>query len=224
MTHHNETIADCFNAYVSKPKKPNGHAVIVLHEIFGVTKHIRAVADRFAEDGYIAYAPDLFWRFKPGIELSHSKEDLESALKILGNYSEEAGIEDIAAVTSHIRSLSSFSGKVAVAGLCLGGKLAYLSAARTNIDAAITYYGVGIEKALDDFKNLRCPLQMHFGDQDIYVPELIRAQIQQAVAGYDVDFNVYPGANHGFYTRGSEQDLMLARQRSNEFLQRTLID
>lgn len=226
MSQHNESIAASpgqqFSAYVSEPRQPNGHAVIVLQEIFGVTRHVRAIADRFAEDGYLAYAPDLFWRVQPGIELSHSKEDVERAFAILGKYRDEDGLADITAVASNIRARAGFSGKVAVAGLCLGGKLAFLAAAHTPVDAAIAYYGVGIEKVLADAGRLRCPLQMHFGDQDRYVPAPARAQIEQAVAGRDVEFHTYPGADHGFYTRGAEQDIALARERSNAFLQRSL--
>ncbi|MBL0419371.1 dienelactone hydrolase family protein [Ramlibacter sp. AW1] len=225
-TPRNETIAAdggaSFQAYVSEPKQPNGHAVIVLQEIFGVTRHIRAIADRFAADGWLACAPDLFWREQPGIELSHSKEDIEKAFAIMGRYRDDDGMADIDAVARHVRARPGFDGRVAVAGMCLGGKLAYLAAARCEVDAAIAYYGVGIEKHLDLAPGLRCPLQMHFGDQDRYVPAEARAQIAQAVAGKPVQVHTYPGADHGFYTRGAEADIALARERSNEFLRQHL--
>lgn len=211
-----------FAAYVSEPARPNGHAVILLQEIFGLTAHVRRVADRFAEDGYLAYAPDLFWRMQPGVELSHSKEDMQKAFGFLERYRDEDGLADISATAARIRQRPGFNGRVAVAGLCLGGKLAYLAATLPGVDAAVGFYGVGIEKRLDAAGSLRCPLMLHFGDQDRYAPEAARRQIAEAVRGRAVEMHLYPGADHGFYTRGAEGDIALARERTNAFLQRAL--
>lgn len=211
-----------FQAYVSRPARPNGHAVIVLQEIFGVTKHVRGIADRFAEDGYLAFAPDLFWRFEPGVELSHSKEDMQKAMGLLERYRDEDGLADIASTAAHIRALPGFSGKVAAGGLCLGGKLAYLAATLQEIDAAVAFYGVGIERRLDAASAVRSPLQMHFGEWDAYVSAAARGEIAQALQGKAVETYLYPEADHGFYTRGSQADIDLARQRANAFLQQAL--
>ena len=208
----------CFQAYVSQPHQPNGHAVIVLQEIFGVTTHVRAVADRFAEDGFLAYAPDLFWRVRPGIELSHLKADIVTAMDLLAQYQDEDGLSDIAQTVEHVRAQPGFSGHIAVAGLCLGGKLAYLSATLPGVDAAVGFYGVGIETRLDAVPRLRCPLQLHFGDQDPYVPEAARQQVVQALHHRSAHIHLYPGAGHGFYTRGDASDMQLARQRTRDFL------
>ena len=108
-----------FAAYVSLPRQPNGHAVVVLQEIFGVTPHIRGIADRFAEDGYLALAPDLFWRVKPGMSLTHSREDMARAFALVQQYDELHGVEDIASCIAHVRRQPEFRGKVAVAGMCL---------------------------------------------------------------------------------------------------------
>ena len=219
MTSRIDTILDGLTAYVSIPAQPNGHAVIVLQEIFGVTRAIRGIADRFADDGYLAFAPDLFWRAQPGIELSHSKEDIAKAFGLLKNYSDDSGMEDVGSTARHIRSLPGFSGKVAVAGMCLGGMLAYLGAMRDDIDAAVGYYGVGIEKKLDRAALIRLPLQLHFGDRDPYVPDAARKAIVDAFASNPlVKIHEYPGADHGFYTRGSADDIALARERTNAFL------
>ena len=223
---HKEAVASAdgrsFDAYVSEPTNPNGHAVIVLQEIFGVTAHIRRVADRFAEDGYIAYAPDFFWRMHPGVELTHSKEDMQRAFNFLGQYKDEDGMADIVQTIAHIRRRTDFTGKVAAAGLCLGGKLAYLAATLPGVDAAVSFYGVGIEKRLDAAGAVRCPLMMHFGDQDSYISDQARQQITDALASKAVQSHLYPGANHGFYTRGEPADIDLARQRTNSFLKSTL--
>lgn len=226
MASHTDTITRAdgrsFGAYTSEPERPNGQAVIVLQEIFGVTRHIREVADRFAQDGYLACAPDLFWRMEPGVQLSHSKEDMARAMGFLERYRDEDGLEDIASTAAHLRARPGFAGKVAVAGLCLGGKLAYLAATLPSVDASVAFYGVGIEQRLEKAGALRCPLMLHFGDQDRYVPQAARSQIEQAVQGRGVEMHVYPGADHGFYTRGAESDMTLARERTNAFLQRAL--
>ena len=220
MTSRIDHINEGLNAHASIPTQPNGHAVIVLQEIFGVTKPIRGIADRFAEDGYLAFAPDLFWRAQPGIELSHSKEDIARAFGLLKGYSDENAMDDVSSTARHIRSLPGFSGKVAVAGMCLGGMLAYLAAMGNDVDAAVGYYGVGIEKKLDRMALIRVPLQLHFGDRDPYVPAAARDAIAEALAPNPlVEIYQYPGADHGFYTRGSPEDIALARERTNAFLQ-----
>ena len=226
MAGHQETIraADgrSFDAYVSEPAQPNGHAVIVLQEIFGVTRHVRGIADRFAEDGYLAYAPDLFWRIEPGVQLSHSKEDMQKAFDFLEKYRDEDGLADIVSTAAAVRARTGFQGRVAVAGLCLGGKLAYLATTLAEVDAAVGYYGVGIEQRLDAAQAMRCPLQLHFGGQDKYASETARAQVSVALQGKAAEIHLYPGADHGFYTRGAQGDIDLARARTNAFLGRAL--
>ena len=136
-----------FGAYVSIPDTPNGHAVIIAQEIFGVTPHIREVVDRYARDGYLAIAPDLFWRVEPGLALSHSREDMQRAFAVLEQFDEDLGVEDIGRTVAHARAQPGISG-VAVVGMCLGGKLAYLAAARLPVEASVAFYGVGIEKKM----------------------------------------------------------------------------
>ncbi len=208
-----------FSAYVSEPAQPNGHVIIVLQEIFGITKAIRAVADRFAAEGYLAVAPDLFWRLEPGVELSHSKEDMQRAFGFLKQFSEDLGVEDIGRVAAHVRALPGFKGRIFVAGMCLGGKLAYLAAARLDVDAAVSFYGVGIEKNLAEAATLRCPLLMHFGGRDQYAPAAAVAQIAEAVkADGRVAIHTYAEADHGFYTRGEPDTIRDAHARTLAFL------
>ncbi len=138
-------------------------------------------------------------------------------------YDEGQGLDDIALTAAHIRALPGFTGKVAVAGMCLGGKLAYLAAARAPADAAVSFYGVGIEKNLNLAQAVRCPLMLHFGALDKYVAEPVRDQIIQALGDSpNVVSHVYAGADHGFYTRGEPVVIELARARTNQFLQRAL--
>jgi len=209
-----------FGAYVAQPSQPNGHAVVLLQEIFGVTSAIRKVADRYADAGYLVLAPDLFWRLEPGIELSHSREDIQRAMSLLEQFDTDRGLSDIRATADHIRQRPGFTGKVAVAGLCMGGRLAYLACARPGFDAGLAFYGVGIEKDLDQAASLVCPLMLHFGRQDDYVPPKAQAAITAALEAQPLaTLHFYEDAGHGFYTRGKPEDIALAHQRSLAFLE-----
>ncbi|MDB5965771.1 MAG: hypothetical protein JWQ72_2271 [Polaromonas sp.] len=208
-----------FSAYVSIPDAPNGLAVVVLQEIFGVTPHIREVADRYAQAGYLTIAPDLFWRVEPGMSLSHSKEDMQRAFSVLGQFDEDLGVQDVGRTASHARAQPGIRG-VAVVGMCLGGKLAYLAAARLPVDACIAFYGVGIEKALDEAGGIERPLLMFFGGKDKYAPPPVREQIEAATRGNArVGVRVYEGADHGFYTRGDPAVIQSAHAEALAFLQ-----
>jgi carboxymethylenebutenolidase len=207
-----------FSAYVSQPERPNGHAIIVVQEIFGVTPHIREVADRYARDGYLAIAPDLFWRVEPGLALSHSKEDMQRAFAVLEQFDENLGVSDLGATIAHARAQSGITG-VGLVGMCLGGKLAYLAAARLDVDASIAFYGVGIEKNIHEASDLKRPLLMFFGGKDRYAPPPVRAQIEAATAGnQQVAVRVYEGADHGFYTRGAPEVIASSHAEAKAFL------
>ena len=212
-----------FDAYVSVPENPNGSAIIVLQEIFGVTGTIRKVADHFAGDGFLAFAPDLFWRMQSGVQLGHSKEDMALAVRFLQRFDEAKAVLDIGRTVAHVRAQRGFGGAVAVVGMCLGGKLAYLAAARLDVDAAVGYYGVGIEKALEEAPNVKHPLLLHFGGQDKYAPPVAVAKIAAALADNpNVTIHTYPEADHGFYTRGDPAIINLAHERTARFLDQSL--
>ncbi|MCK9512725.1 MAG: dienelactone hydrolase family protein [Pigmentiphaga sp.] len=209
-----------FGAYVAQPQQPNGHAMVLLQEIFGVTGTIRKVADHYAEAGYLVLAPDLFWRLEPEIELSHSREDIQRAMSLLERFDSDRGLDDIQATADHIRGQPGFGGKVIVAGLCMGGRLSYLACTRPGFDAGLAFYGVGIEENLDRAADLACPLMLHFGRQDDYVPPAAQARIAAALASQPrATLHFYEGAGHGFYTRGKPEDMALAHQRSLAFLE-----
>lgn len=212
-----------FQAYVSRPAHPNGRAIVILQEIFGVTHAIREVADRYADEGYLALAPDLFWRIRPGIELSHSKEDIALAFDALKQFDESLAVQDIARVVEHVRDELGANAPVAVLGMCLGGKLAYLSAARIDVDAAVSFYGVGIEKNLDEADKVSCPLLLHIGARDNYIDAMAREQIAHTLATRPgVDLHVYEQAGHGFYTREASTSRETAHARTAAFLDASL--
>src|SRR5476651_2038601 len=138
-----------FSAYVARPAAAKAPAVVVIQEIFGVNAVMRAIADDFAAEGYLAVCPDLFWRIQPGIDITDRTEaEWKKAFELYNAFDVDLGVKDIAAASAHARQDPACAGKVGAVGFCLGGLLAFLSATRTDVDAAVGYYGVGIEKHL----------------------------------------------------------------------------
>jgi carboxymethylenebutenolidase len=187
-----------FSAYVSLPQSGSGPAVIVLQEIFGVNKEIRDVADLYAEEGYVAIAPDIFWRQEPGLQLGYSEQDINKGRQLKERADLAQVVRDIGATVKAVRAMPEVTGKVGVVGFCFGGLLAYLAAARCDVDAAVGYYGGGIDKHLDEAGNT-CPLMLHFGEADRGIPMEQVARVQAALAGRETaKIYVYPGAEHAF--------------------------
>jgi carboxymethylenebutenolidase len=195
------TAADggVFDAYVALPEEDRAPGIVLLQEIFGVNQYLREVADRYAEEGYVTVAPDLFWRIRPGIELGYSDAEISAAFDNLARFDPDQAIKDVADTIRAMRAMPECNGKVAAAGFCLGGMLAYLTAARCNVEAAVSYYGVGIEQRLNEAGAIRCPMLLHFGERDRFVPSEAREAIAAAFSGRDeVEIYVYPDADHAF--------------------------
>ncbi len=188
-----------FKAYVSTPETGSGPGIVLLQEIFGVNDYIRGVADYYAEEGYVVIAPDLFWRIEPGVELGYAEADVQKGRGYKQQFDVDKALEDIAATVAALRALPQCVGKVGALGFCLGGRLAYLTAARTDVDCAVGYYGGGIEQSLGEAGQIACPLVLHFGAEDKSIPMEAVAQVQAAFADRDdVEIHIYPGAGHGF--------------------------
>jgi carboxymethylenebutenolidase len=188
-----------FDAYMSLPPKP-GPGVVVIQEIFGVNTWVRTVCDMLSRAGYVALAPDLFWRMQPGVELHpFFQEDFNIALDYYGKFNVDKGVDDLQASISALRSNKNCTGKVGTIGFCLGGTLSYLCATRTDADANSSYYGVGIENMAGEAAKIAKPLQIHIAGADPYVPADSLAKIQNAMMGKPgVEVLVYPGLDHGF--------------------------
>jgi carboxymethylenebutenolidase len=189
-----------FSGYLSMPPK-GGPGVVVIQEIFGVNTWVRSVCDMFAREGFVALAPDLFWRIKPHVELHPVfEEDFNEAVE--GYYKKfdvDKGMQDIQAAITTLRGVKGCTGKVGNIGFCLGGLLSYLAATRTDADASSSYYGVGIDGKLDEAAKIKKLLQLHIAGADPYVPAEALAKIQAAVKGKSgVEVLVYPGLDHGF--------------------------
>jgi carboxymethylenebutenolidase len=188
-----------FTGRLSLPPSGQGPGLIVLQEIFGVNANIRAIADRFAEEGYVVLAPDVFWRQKPGVDLGYSEAEFGQAFALYQGFDVDQGVADLGCAVAALRALPECTGKVGVIGYCLGGLLTYLTAARHDVDAASAYYGGGIDKYLAEAGNVRCPIGFHFGGNDSHIPPEAVAAVTEAFAGVDTaSVYVYPAADHAF--------------------------
>src|ERR1700747_1269298 len=140
-----------FLAYIARPKTLPAPAVVVLQEVFGVNADIRKHCDELANLGYIAVAPDLFWRQEPGVDLSVTSEaDWQHGLRLYQAYARDAGAADVKDTAGAVAKLRECSGKVGVLGYCLGALMVYLTAVRYGVDAAVAYHGGDTEKYLSE--------------------------------------------------------------------------
>ena len=185
-------------AYVARPAGPPSAGIIVIPEIFGVNTGIRQKCDKWAEAGYLAVAPDIFWRFAPGVELDPDVPDqLQEAFGYFGQYDPALGVYDIEAAIRWLRSQGA--AKIGCAGYCLGGRLAYMAAARTDIDASVGYYGVMIDQMLGEAHHIAKPLMLHIPVADHFVGPAAQAAIHAALDDHPrVTLHDYPGLDHGF--------------------------
>jgi carboxymethylenebutenolidase len=192
-------------AFVAVPASGSGRGVLVLMEIFGAGPYIRRAAERLAELGYVALAPDLYRRTDPGLELGHAKEDMPHAFAAAGKLDHEGAVQDAIVALEHLRELPEETGPAAVLGFCLGGTLAFHVAAQDSPDAAVCYYGGGIPDALSDGAQITCPVLFHFGAEDPYIP-LEQAERVGAASRErpDWDTHIQPDAGHAFDNHESE--------------------
>lgn len=211
-----------FSAYVARPAEPPRAAIIVIQEIFGVNRGIRAKCDKWADKGYLAVAPDLFFRMRPGIELDPDVEaEFQQALGYFGRYDPDDGVKDIEATIHWIRRDAGVP-RVGCVGYCLGGRLAYMTAARTDIDASVGYYGVMIDQMLGEIHAIARPLMLHIPTADHFVGPAAQQAIHAALDPHPrATLHDYPGLDHGFATehglRRDEAGAQLADGRTEAF-------
>lgn len=188
-----------FKAFVATPSGPPRGAIVVIQEIFGVNEGVRGKCAWLAGEGYLAIAPDLFWRIEPGVQLTDKTEaEWKKAFDLMNRFNQETGVADIQRTIDFVRKNEGAT-KVGAVGYCLGGLMAYLTACRTSADAAVGYYGVSIEQKLAEAANLRTPLMLHIAGKDQFVPKPAQEAI---VAGLEpkanVSIHIYPEQDHAF--------------------------
>ncbi|MEE8622822.1 MAG: dienelactone hydrolase family protein [Alphaproteobacteria bacterium] len=217
-----------FSGYLATPGATPAPGIVLVQEIFGVNAVMRALADGFANQGYVVLCPDLFWRQEPGIQITdQTEEEWAKAFELYQGFDEAKGVDDLIATLDHLRGLEECTGTAGCVGYCLGGKLAYLMATRSDADCVVGYYGVGIEAALDEASNITKPLLLHIGEEDQFVSKDAQAAIKDGLAGHDmVAIHSYPGMDHAFARVGGEHydaaAANLADGRSAEFLKAAL--
>lgn len=200
--HQQITAADGsgqFGAFVALPASGRGPGVVLLQEIFGVNANMRQTAQQYADAGFVAMVPDLFWRLEPGVELGYSEAERGQAYALMGRFDVDQGLADIQSALNALRTHPACTGEAAVVGFCLGGKMAYLAACHTDASASVAYYGVGLEHLLAQASHIHKPLVLHIAEEDTLCPPEARAQILTGLAGHpSVACHVYPGVGHAF--------------------------
>lgn len=219
-----------FRAYVAQPVGAPKGVVVAIQEIFGVNAVMRGKADWLAREGFLAIAPDLFWRLGKDIDITDQSEaEWAQAFDYFKRFDIDAGIRDIQATIDHARRAygPGDDAKVGAVGYCLGGLLAYLTAARTNADASVGYYGVNIPAFLGEAANIKKPLMLHIAGKDGFVNEEAQAQMKAGLGGNAlVTLHDYPERDHAFTREGGKNydagDAATADARTIAFFEQNL--
>jgi carboxymethylenebutenolidase len=232
MTTQNVTIPalseGSFSAYLSAPSTQPRAGIVLIQEIVGVNQNMRQTADDFAKAGYLVLVPDLYWRLEPNVQLSFDDEKQRTkGFELLGAFDIDSGIEDLKTTLSFLRDYPSSTGKVGSVDFCLGGKLAYFMATRSDADASVSYYGVDIDKNLAEATKIQKPLLLHISGNDEYVPPSAQSTIQQGLKDNPlVTIYRYEGMSHGFSRINSsayrQEAAELAGDRTLAFLKQHL--
>lgn len=205
-----------FGAYIAFPAaKTQAPALIVIQEIFGVNAELRAKCDELARAGFVTCAPDLFWRQEPGVQLTDKTDaEWQKAFGFYNGFDVDKGVEDLRATLHVLKGHAATTGQVGCVGYCLGGKLAYLMAARTKIDCAVSYYGVGLEGLLDESASIKKPLMLHIAELDKFVPPAAQDTINKGLKNNPlITVHSYPGVDHAFARgQGQHYDEAAAKQ------------
>ena len=206
-----------FRGYLAVPASGKGPGIVLCQEIFGINAYVRETADYYAEEGYVVLAPDLFWRMDKDVDLGYTEADYKKAFDYFQRFDVDKGVDDITAAVKTLRARPEVAGKIGALGFCLGGKLAYLAAARSGIDVAVGYYGVGIEGSINEPP--KCPTVLHFAEKDKFVPPEAVQKIKDALKDrHDVEIYVYPGQDHAFARTGGDHydkpSALMAHHRS----------
>ncbi|HEX4918180.1 MAG TPA: dienelactone hydrolase family protein [Limnobacter sp.] len=213
-----------FDGYLSLPPKGRGPGILLIQEIFGVNQHIRDVADQYAMDGYVVLAPDVFWRQERNVEIEYDDAGFKKGFGLLQGMDFSKAEQDLCAAAALLRGLPEVNGKLASLGFCMGGYLSYVVASNPGaVDAAVCYYGGGIQNALDRAASISVPILMHFAEKDSYIPLQAVDQIKGALAGHSsAAVHIYSEVDHGFNCWGrpmyQQKAAALARGRSLQFL------
>ncbi|MGO3742570.1 dienelactone hydrolase family protein [Kerstersia sp.] len=207
--------------YEARPAGAPRGAIVVIQEIFGVNAHIQAVADSYAQEGYLALAPAIFERIEAGVDMGYAPEDMKRGVAL------KAALEGVVAASAgDVQTVIDYAaqaagGKVGIVGFCYGGLIAWRAAANANgLAAAVAYYGGGVTTPAEAGRTPKVPVLAHFGERDAHISQDSVQAFRQAQTGREVEVHVY-AADHGFncdHRAAFDADAArLARQRTLEF-------
>jgi carboxymethylenebutenolidase len=217
-----------FAAYLASPAAGRGPGIVVVQEIFGVNGAMRATADALSASGFFALVPDLFWRLEPGVQLTDKTDaEWQRAFDLMKRFDAKLGVQDIQTTITRLRTMAGCTGKVGAVGYCLGGLLAYLTAARTDSDTSVGYYGVNIQAMLGESVAIKKPLMLHIAGNDEYTPPEAQQQIVDGLAGNPlITIHRYLEMNHAFARPGGKHydqaNAGLANSRTATFFRQHL--
>jgi carboxymethylenebutenolidase len=190
-----------FDGYLARPANGRSPGLVIFSEMWGVAPSKTEMAEDYAKRGWCAYAPNMFWR--SGFTGVVPFEEADRAWQRLNAFDWQHAADDARVAVHWLRTQVFSSGRVAAIGFCMGGRTAFLAAARGGVDASISLYALGIAKHLDELRVITTPLQLHYGLNDEHVPKSeIDAVIAAAKGNHNVEVHLYPGAEHGFFTKG----------------------
>lgn len=207
-----------FGGYLALPAKTPAPALVVIQEIFGVNQVMRDLCDWFAAQGYVAASPDIFWRIEPGVQLTDKTDaEWQKAFDLMNKFDQNQGVEDLKSTVAALREHEATNGKVGTVGYCLGGRLAFLMGSRSDADANVSYYGVGLDGLLNELPQIKKPLMLHIASEDQFVPKEAQDKVIAAVAGNPlIAAHVYEGNDHAFARVGGAHYDAAAAQTAND--------
>jgi carboxymethylenebutenolidase len=217
-----------YSGYLSLPPSGSGPGLILIQEIWGVNAHIQAVADQYALAGYVVLAPDIFWQLEHRVNLDYDDAGNQQAFSLYGKLDFADAAEHLVDAVSTLRALPAVTAKVGVVGFCMGGQLAFRTAALSDVDAAICYYGGGIDGCLQLADKINQPIMFHYAMQDGHITQDAVQKVKAAFTKHNnAIFHDYAATDHGFNCWGrpamyNQQASALALGRSLVFLSQHL--
>lgn len=190
-----------FEGFLARPPADPAPGLVIFTEMWGVAPSKTEMAEAYAQRGWCALVPNMFWRSEFIGRVPFDQPD--RAWERLKAFDWDRAVDDARTAVQWLRSSPRCNGKVAAIGFCMGGRTAFLAAARGGADAAISLYALGIALHLDEVRSVKAPVQLHYGLDDEHVPKSeIDAVAEAAKANSNVEVHLYPGAQHGFFTKG----------------------
>ena len=218
-----------FDAHLTRPAEGRRSGIVLVHDMFGLNPSIGDIAREFTNRGHAVLVPNMFWRSANPRPLSYDDAQHPAAWERLKALDLDRACDDIAAAARWLRRQPFSTGKVAVIGFCGGGRIAFMAASRTDVDAAVALYGLHISEHLDELHNVKCPLQIHYGLRDRHIPKEEIDAVSQGIAahraahgGPPVEVMLYPDAGHSFFNHVRPTFDPAAKQLASERIERLL--